>query len=82
MDNSRIVSNGKGRNFYAKLCKCDCWLAKVSFLGYVISDESMVMDPSGVDTVLQWETPKSVKEIRNFLGLVGCYYQLWKALLN
>ena len=67
MDNSRIVSNGKGRNFYAKLCKCDCWLVKVSFLGYVISDESMVMDPSEVDAVPQREALELVNENRNFL---------------
>lgn len=63
---------------YAKLSKCGFWLIKMSFLGYVISDESIVVDPSEVDAVLQWETPKSVKEIRNFLGLVGCYCGLWK----
>ena len=54
----------------------------MSFLGHDISDESVFVDPSEVDAVLQWETPKSVNEIRNFLGLVGCYYRLWKALLS
>ncbi|XP_058752389.1 uncharacterized protein LOC131625553 [Vicia villosa] len=31
------------------------------------------MDPSKVDAVLQWETPKLVMEIRSFLGLAGYY---------
>jgi len=32
------------------------------------------VDPSKVDAVMQWESPKSVFEVRNFLGLAG-YYQ-------
>ncbi|RHN51999.1 putative nucleotidyltransferase, Ribonuclease H [Medicago truncatula] len=31
------------------------------------------LDPSKVDAVSQWETPKSVTEIRSFLGLAGYY---------
>ena len=36
----------------------------MSFLDHVISDGSIFVDPSEVDAVLHWETPKSVKEIR------------------
>lgn len=31
------------------------------------------MDPSKVDMVLRWETPKSVTEIRSFPGLADYY---------
>ena len=61
---------------YSKLSKCGVWLEKMSFLGHVISDESIVVDPSEVDAVLQWGIPRSVKEIRNFLDLVGCYRRI------
>lgn len=46
----------------------------MSFLGHVISNGGTEVDPSKVDVGLQWETPKSVTEIRSFLGLV-CYYR-------
>ena len=61
---------------YSKLSKCGVWLEKMSFLGHVISDESIFVDPSEVDAVLQWETLKSVNEIRNFWCLVGCYRRI------
>jgi hypothetical protein len=45
----------------------------VSFLGHDISRGGITVDPSKVDAVLQWETPKSVSEIQSFLGLAGYY---------
>ncbi|XP_058774497.1 uncharacterized protein LOC131648787 [Vicia villosa] len=63
----------KERKLYAKLSKCEFWLKKVSFLGHVISGGGIAVDPSKVDAVLQWETPKSATEIRSFLGLAGYY---------
>lgn len=63
----------KERQLYVKLSKCEFWLETVSFLGHVISGEGIVVDPSKVDAVLQWEAPKSVTEIRSFLGLAGYY---------
>ena len=45
----------------------------MSFLGHVISGDGIAVDPSKVEAVSQWETPKSVTEIRSFLGLAGYY---------
>jgi len=49
------------------------WLSEVSFLGHIIFGNGIAVDPSKVDVVSQWETLKSVTEIRSFLGLVGYY---------
>jgi len=61
----------KENQLCAKLSKCEFWLREVSFLGHVISKGGIAVDPSKVDAVLQWESPKSVFEIRSFLGLAG-----------
>jgi len=63
----------KEKKLYAKLSKCEFWLNEVSFLGHVISCSGIVVDPSKVDAVSQWETRKSITEIRSFLGLAGYY---------
>jgi hypothetical protein len=49
-------------------------LKEVSFLGHIITDGGIVVDPSKVRDVLNWSPPKNVPEIRSFLGLAG-YYQ-------
>jgi len=59
---------------FAKLSKCEFLLREVSFLGNVISKGGIAVDPLKVDAVLQWESLKSVFEIKSFPGLAG-YYQ-------
>uniref|UniRef100_A0A151UFL5 Retrovirus-related Pol polyprotein from transposon 17.6 n=1 Tax=Cajanus cajan TaxID=3821 RepID=A0A151UFL5_CAJCA len=68
-----VLQTLRERQLYAKLSKCDFWLEELSFLGHVISSGGIVVDPSKVEVVLKWETPKSVSEIRSFLGLAGYY---------
>jgi hypothetical protein len=48
-------------------------LKEVPFLGHVIFAEGITVDPSKVQKVLDWKSPKSVTQIRSFLRLVGCY---------
>jgi len=70
----RIVSQIlREKKLYAKLSKCEFWLEKVKFLGHVISNKGVSVDPTKVEAVLQWEPPKTVTEIRSFLGLAGYY---------
>ena len=48
-------------------------MKEVGILGHVISGEGIVVDPTKVVTVTNWEAPTIVGEIRSFLGLVGYY---------
>jgi hypothetical protein len=57
----------------AKFSKCGFWLRKVPFLGHVLSAEGIAADPSKVQEELEWKSPKSVTQIRSFLGLAGYY---------
>ena len=40
-----------------------------------MSVSSVSVDPEKVEAVMSWERPKSVFEIRSFLGLTGYYKQ-------
>ncbi|GAU51762.1 hypothetical protein TSUD_415510 [Trifolium subterraneum] len=71
----RIVLNIlREKQLYAKFSKCEFWLSEVKFLGHVISQGGVSVDPSKVEAVLNWERPRTVSEVRSFLGLAG-YYQ-------
>nr|KYP35471.1 Retrovirus-related Pol polyprotein from transposon 17.6 [Cajanus cajan] len=63
----------KERKLYPKLSKCDFRLDEVSFLGHVISNGDIVVDPSKVEAMLKWEAPKSISQVGSFLGLTRYY---------
>ncbi|WVZ89959.1 hypothetical protein U9M48_036304 [Paspalum notatum var. saurae] len=66
------------RILYAKFSKCAFWLKEVSFLGHILSEKGVVVDPSKVEDVLNWKQPEIVIEIRSFLSLAGYYHRFMK----
>lgn len=63
----------RDKKLFVKLSKCEFWLSEVKFLGHVISQGGVTVDPSKVETVLNWTQPKNVTEVRSFLGMAGYY---------
>ena len=43
------------------------------FLGYVISEAGIFVDPSKVEAMVDWARPTNVSEVRSFSGLAGYY---------
>ncbi|XP_050897940.1 uncharacterized protein LOC127104837 [Lathyrus oleraceus] len=68
-----VLSVLREKQLFAKLLKCEFWLKEVSFLGHVISSGGILVDPSKIEVISQWEAPKSVSEIHSFLGLASYY---------
>ncbi|WVZ89930.1 hypothetical protein U9M48_036275 [Paspalum notatum var. saurae] len=68
-----VLTRLREHKLYAKSSKCAFWLKEVGFLGHILSEKGVAVDPSKVECVLNWKQPKTVTEIRSFLGLV-CYY--------
>ena len=73
-----VLQTLRDNKFYAKLKKCEFWLSEVSFLGHVINQEGISVDPSEVSTAVEWERPANVKNVRSFLGMAGYYRRFVK----
>ncbi|KAL4033179.1 hypothetical protein IC575_006265 [Cucumis melo] len=69
----QVLETLRANRLYAKFSKCKFWLKKVSFLGHVVSNEGVSVDPAKIEAVTNWPRPSTVSEIRSFLGLVGYY---------
>ncbi|GJW21638.1 putative reverse transcriptase domain-containing protein [Tanacetum coccineum] len=63
----------KKEELYAKFLKCEFWLSKVQFLGHVIDSEGIHVDPTKIESIKDWASPKTLTEIHQFLGLAGYY---------
>ena len=60
------------------MSKCEFWLKEVSFLAHIVSEEGIRMDPRKIEVILEWKPPRSVTEVRSFLGLAGYYIRFVK----
>nr|GEU78280.1 hypothetical protein [Tanacetum cinerariifolium] len=50
------------------------WGSSIQFLGHVIDNSGIHVDPIKIESIKYWASPKPPMEIRQFLGLAG-YYQ-------
>ena len=54
---------------YGKKSKCFFAKDKLVYLGRVISKDGIHIDPDKARLILEWPTPKNVREVRGFIGL-------------
>ncbi|GJT08984.1 putative reverse transcriptase domain-containing protein [Tanacetum coccineum] len=59
----------KEEKLFAKFYKCGFWLSVVKFLGPMIFNEGIHVDPAKIESIKDWASPKTPIEIRQFLGL-------------
>uniref|UniRef100_A0A673AT68 Gypsy retrotransposon integrase-like protein 1 n=1 Tax=Sphaeramia orbicularis TaxID=375764 RepID=A0A673AT68_9TELE len=65
----RLLQN----QLFVKAEKCEFHRPSVSFLGFIIAEGSVQMDPDKVSAVRDWPTPTSRKDVQRFLGFANFY---------
>ena len=72
---AEVVKRLEENDLYVKPEKCKWKVREVEFLGVVIGPEGIKMEKEKVKGVLEWPTPKCVKDVQKFLGLANYYHQ-------
>ena len=72
---AEVIRRLEENNLYVKPEKCKWKVREVGFLGVVIRPEGIKMEEEKMKGVLEWPTPKCVKDIQKFLGLANYYHR-------
>lgn len=69
----QIFNKLREYNMKVQLDKSEFLRKEVAFLGHVITAEGIKPNPAKIEAVTKYPIPKTQKEIKSFLGLIGFY---------
>ncbi|KAF3633960.1 putative cytokinin riboside 5'-monophosphate phosphoribohydrolase LOGL3 [Capsicum annuum] len=69
-----VLQRLSDEKLYAKFSKSNFWLESISFLDHVVTKEGIIVHPSKIATVHDWDRPTSPIDIQSFVVLTR-YYQ-------
>ncbi|UYV65175.1 K02A2.6-like [Cordylochernes scorpioides] len=69
----KIFDKLKENNIKLKLKKCSFAKQEIRYLGHIIGHNKIKPDPEKTKAINEFPQPKTVKQVRQFLGLAGYY---------
>jgi hypothetical protein len=73
---NRVLQKLLDHDLYLKLSKCEFHKRCIEYLGVVLEQGQVQMDPTKVKGVADWNQPQNAKDVQSFLGFTGfyCYF--------
>ena len=68
-----VLDKLRENQLFMKASKCSFAQTKLEYLGHIISDKGVAIDPSKIEAMITWPVPTTVTALRGFLGLTGYY---------
>jgi hypothetical protein len=69
----KVLQRLRDCQLYTKHSKCKFGISEVLFLGHIINQDGLAVDPKKVVVILDWKAPKDVRGIKSFIGMAGYY---------
>jgi hypothetical protein len=67
---------------YEKFDKCDFYQNTIQYLGHVIFEEGIAVDPEKIRAIMEWPIPKDVVDIWSFMGITEYYCRFIEGFSN
>ena len=74
----RVLEHLREHKLYLKPEKCKFKWRRIEYLGVIVSEGQVEMDPVKVSGVAEWPTPQNKKEVQSFVGLINFYQRFIK----
>ena len=72
-ETDKVLKILQDNDLFLKPEKCEFEKERIEYLGVIISKGRAEMDPAKVSGIIEWPTPKTVKETQSFLGFCNFY---------
>ena len=56
-----------------KPSKCEFFKKRIHYLGHIVSHKGIETDPKKIEAIVKWPVPRTVHEVRKFLGFTNYY---------
>lgn len=64
----KVLDVFRKEQLFLKMSKCEFGKTSLVYLGHIVGGGELKIDPSKVSVIVNWPIPKSVTEVRSFLG--------------
>ena len=79
---NHILDKLEKYDLFLKPEKCKFHQQEVECLGVIIGNSTVKMDPVKIQGIMEWPTPKTVKDVQSFLGFCNFYHAFIKDFSN
>ena len=73
-----VLTKLRDAGLYIDIEKCEFHVEEVKYLGLIIAKGKIMMDPAKIAAIVEWKTPRNVKDIQSFLGFANFYRRFIK----
>ena len=75
---NRVLQRLSDNQLYLRPEKCEFEKTRIEYLGLIISEDKVEMDPVKVAGVAEWPEPVNRREVQSFLGFANFYRRFIK----
>eukprot|EP00955_Chlamydomonas_euryale_P119029 366571-Chlamydomonas_euryale.AAC.6 len=68
---AQVLSILEEQKFFVNFAKCDFDQRSLTYLGHIISEHGISVDPTKIAVVEKWPVPRSATAVRQFLGFAN-----------
>jgi hypothetical protein len=71
----QVLHTLRQHKLYENLEKCSFGMNKVQYLGYIVDEHGVHVDPAKIQVIHDWPAPTTLTELQSFLGLANFYHR-------
>ena len=70
---SKVLERLRRAGLFLDIDKSEFFVTSVKYLGLIITTDGVRMDPKKIEAILNWKSPKNIRDVQAFLGFANFY---------